>query len=107
MNRPYILTIPENVGELRDHLSDMLLSSPAFVDTTGYFPGANIDTTFAEFNDGLLKVRKQLGEQRYLTMRALSDEMRAHFEADPEDVNGRARAGRKIILEMTEMLKRR
>jgi hypothetical protein len=34
----------------------------------------------------------------------LSDRMRAHFEADPEDKTGDALAGRRIIREMEGIL---
>ena len=104
---PYdkITYVPQDLSELRDQLGSMMLQSPQFVDKTGYFPEQNIDTVFYELNHGLEATRRKLGVQRYETMRALSDVMRAHFEADPEDVNGRSAEGRKLILEMMEMLK--
>ena len=100
--RPYV---PQNIGELLDKLSYMMLYSPTFKDETGYFPQRNIDTAFFALNEGLLVVRKKLGEERYAALRALSDEMRALFEADPEDKTGDARAGRRLIHEMEDILK--
>ena len=81
-----------------------MLHSPTFKDETGYFPEENIDTVFFSLNEGLLVVRKELGEQRYATLRAMSDKMRALFEADPDDNTGDARAGRKLVREMEDIL---
>ncbi len=100
--RPYI---PQTVGELMDQLAHMMLSAPTFKDKTGYFPQRNVDTTFFALNEGLQVVRKKLGEERYATLRAMSDKMRALFEADPEDKNGDTQAGREIIHEMEDILK--
>ena len=100
----YVLTIPETKGDLNDHLGFMMLSSPTFIDKTGYFPTYTIDTAFIELNEGLSRLRKRLGEERYLALREMSDRMRALFEADPEDVTGDAKKGRRIILEMEELL---
>ena len=99
--RPYV---PQSVGELLDKLASMMLSAPTFKDKTGYFPQRNLETVFLALNDGLLAVRKTLGEERYATLRALSDKMRSLFEADPEDKTGEAQAGREIIHEMEDIL---
>ena len=96
--------IPKDASELLDHLAYMFLTSPTFKDGTGYFPRQNIDTAFLGLNEGLLVIRKTLGEERYATLKALSDKMRAMFEADPEDKTGEARAGRQIIREMEPIL---
>jgi hypothetical protein len=100
--KPYV---PQNIGELMDHLSYMMLYSPTFKDKTGYFPQRNVDTAFVSLNEGLLVVRTKLGEERYAMLSAMSDKMRALFEADPDDTTGDARAGRKIIREMEDILK--
>ena len=99
--RPYI---PQTLGELMDHLGSMMLGAPAFKDKTGYFPQMNIDTEFFAFNEGLLTCRKKLGEDRYATLKNLSDKMRTLFEADPEDKTGETQAGREIIHEMEDIL---
>jgi hypothetical protein len=101
-HKPYV---PQNIGELLDKLSYMMLASPIFKDKTGYFPEQNIDTAFFSLNEGLLVVRKKLGEERYATLRAMSDKMRALFEADPDDKTGDTKAGRRLVLEMEDILK--
>lgn len=101
---PYRPYIPQNIGELMDQLGSMMLGAPTFKDKTGYFP-QNIDTEFFALNEGLLVIRKKLGEERYAALRTLSDKMRALFEADPEDKTGETQAGREIIHEMEDILK--
>ena len=101
-HRPHI---PQDIGGLMDMLADMMLTSPTFKDRSGFFPEKNIDTAFFALNEGLQAVRKKLGEERYAELRALSDKMRALFEADPEDKTGEAHAGCKIIREMEDILR--
>lgn len=102
---PYKPYIPQDVGELLDLLGYMMLASPTFKDDTGYFPERNIDTAFYALNEGLVVIRKKLGAERYAALTALSDKMRALFEADPNDSAGNARAGRTLIQEMRDILK--
>jgi len=83
----------------------MMLKSPMFVDRTGYFPGRNLETTFCELNEGLRLIRGKLGEERYLKLMAMSDRMRAHFAADPENQTDDTLKGREIIIEMENLLK--
>jgi hypothetical protein len=97
--KPYV---PQTVGDVMDFLGMMILSSPTFEDD--FFIGKNIGTVFPALNQGLENIRKKLGEERYQTLRTLSDQMRAHFEADPEDKTGEAMAGRRIIREMEDVL---
>jgi hypothetical protein len=82
----------------------MMLGAPSFKDKTGYFPGRNADTEFLALNEGLLAVRKKLGEEKYAALSALSDKMRALFKADPDDKTGETQAGREIIHEMEDIL---
>lgn len=96
--------VPRAIGELRDHLAMMMLSSPRFEDKTGLLPDANIDTVFAELNGGLKNVRRKVGEENYTKLAELSARMRAHFDTDPENKNGRSVEGRKCIHEMRELL---
>jgi hypothetical protein len=103
-SKPYV---PKDVGEIMDLLGTMMIKSPTFIDKTGHFANDNIDTTFRELNSGLDMVRAKLGEERYLKLRAMSDRMRAHFEADPEDVTDDSLKGRDIILEMEDLLMQR
>ena len=97
--------VPQDIGELLDQLAYMRLASPKFEDQTGYLPGRNIDTAFLGLNEGLLVVRKELGEERYATLKALSDKMRALFESDTDDMTGDARAGRRLIRDTEDVLK--
>lgn len=101
---PYKPYVPQNVGELLEQLAYMMLASPTFKDMTGYLPYQNIDTAFFSLNEGLLVSREKLGEERYATLRALSDRMRALFEADPDDKTGDTRSGHMLIREMENIL---
>jgi hypothetical protein len=83
----------------------MMLKSPTFKDKTGYLPRQNIDTAFLALNEGLEVVRQKLGEERYAALRTLSDQMRVLLESDADDTNGGAKAGRKLIREMEDILK--
>jgi hypothetical protein len=101
---PYKPYVPQNFGELLDQLAYIMLASPTFKDETGYFPQRNVDTAFFSLNEGLLVVRKKLGEERYLALRAISDKMRALFEADPNDKTGETRSGHMLIHQMEDIL---
>jgi hypothetical protein len=100
---PYI---PETVGELLDQLTSMTGSAPKFAHPLGIFP-QTIDTEFLALNEGLKAVRKKIGEERYALCVEMANRMRALFEADPEDVNGQAQAGRELIFAMEDVLKKR
>ena len=106
MPRPYRPYIPKDIGEILDHLVAML-ASPKMKATTGYFPGRSVDTEFFALNEGMKLVREKLGDERYAALVALSDRMRAHFEADPEDRTGEANAGRALLHEMDDLLTQR
>ena len=90
-----------------DMLGLMMLSSPTFVDKTNYFPYQTIDTVFGSFNEGLQKLRRKLGEERYLKLKDLTDRMYAYFKADPKDETGEAQKGRLLIHEMEDLLLRK
>ena len=100
--KPYIST---NIGDVRELLETMIVNSPTFVDRSGYFPEKNMNTTFHCLNEGLQVIRKRIGEDLYLKLREMSDRMRAHFEADPEDKTDDSLKGRDIIEEMENLLK--
>ncbi len=100
--KPYI---PQGISEIWDFLGAMMLSAPKFKDKTGYFPDRNIDTEFFALNEGLKTIRKKVGEENYQALVALSDKMRAHFEADPEDKTEDGTKGRNCIVEMEAILK--
>jgi hypothetical protein len=82
----------------------MILGAPKFEDQTGYLPFLDLDYAFRELNEGLDFNRRKLGEERYQTLRRMSDEMRALFEADPDDTNGNTTKGCKIINEMLDIV---
>ncbi len=53
------------------------------------------------------KGKVNVQRKRYVprsTLRAMSDKMRALFEADPDDTTGDAKAGCKLIHEMEDIL---
>jgi hypothetical protein len=105
--RPANLYIPQGVSEIMDQLGMMMLMSPTFVDNTGYFPYRDVDTVFYQLNEGFRFIRGKLGEERYRKLVEMSDRMRAHFEADPENKTDDTLSGRDIILEMEELLKQK
>ena len=86
-----------------DFLAMMMLDSPTFEDD--FFIGKNVETVFSALNKGFEAIRKKLGDEQYQTLRSMSDRMRAHFEADPEDKTKDALEGRQIIHEMEDILK--
>jgi len=99
--KPYIA---QTVGELWDKIGSFMLSSPKFEDRSGWFPGMSIETEFYGLNESIVNLRNELGEDRHLKLLALSKQMRAYFDADPEDENGEAIKGRELILEMESLL---
>ena len=103
----YTPSIPQNIGELMDKLGSMTLGAPTFKDRTGYFAQKNIDTEFCALNEGLQAIRKTLGEEQFATLRAISGQMRALFESDPDNTNGGTKAGQKLILEMEDILEKK
>jgi hypothetical protein len=91
-----------NAIDPRDLLDSMTRAAPKFI---GYADKCYIDPIFRYLNDGLEMKRENLGEERYLKLKRMSDEARARFEADPDDTTGETREGRAIIREMIRMLK--
>ena len=97
--------VPQDVSELLDVLSLMLLSAPKFTDKTGYLPFMNLEYVFQQLNRGLDHNRPRLGEERYNQLMRMSDQIRALFEADPEDKTGDTLKGCKIIHQMEDILR--
>jgi hypothetical protein len=104
MPRPYSPYIPQERSEVMDQLAAMMLSKPNFEDDSGYFPGMSIDTEFYALNEGLRIISKRLGEERYQQLKAMSDQMRALFEGNPDEDSDEVSAGRALILEMRELI---
>jgi hypothetical protein len=103
--KPYQPYIPKDISEVMDLLGWMALKAPRFEDDSGYFPGQNIDTEFFALQEGLKTIRQIVGEENYLTLVSLSDKMRTHFAADPEDKTDDGIRGRDCIQEMEDILK--
>jgi len=60
---------------------------------------------FQQLNEGLSLNRQTLGEERHKELMRMSDQMRALFEADPEDKTGETLRGCKIIHAMEDILR--
>jgi hypothetical protein len=99
------IRVPKDIQEILEVLSSMLLSAPKFLDKTGYFPYMNLEYVFRQLNEGLVYNRRTLGEERYHELIRMSDQMRALFEADPEDKTGETLEGCKIIHKMEDILR--
>jgi hypothetical protein len=93
-----------NAIDPRDLLDSMTRAAPKFI---GYADKSYTDTIFRYLNEGLEMKRENLGEERYLKLRKMSDVARAHFEADPDETTGETRTGRAIIREMMRSPPRR
>jgi len=106
MFRPYKPYIPQDFSELCDLIGSMMINWPKFIDTTGYFPGRNIDTTFYELGEGLRIIRAEIGDELYFKLKRMAEQMRPHFDADPEKKTGKALKGQKILSEMQDLLMR-
>ena len=107
MRPPYEPYIPQDLGDLTDLLSLMMLTAPTFADTSGYFPGRNIDTEFLALNEGLKINKRRLGEGRYEKLVELSNQMRAFFESDPGKTTGGTLKGRELIVDMMDLIRAR
>lgn len=105
MIRNYSPYIPKTIGEITDQLGSMMLWAPTFKDVSGWFPEKNIETTFFALNEGLENVKKKIGDEKFQTLMELSNRMRAHFEADPDDQTDDTIKGRECILEMETILR--
>jgi len=103
--KAFTIRVPQNIVELLEVTTSMLLSAPRFLDKTGYFPFKNLDYTFRQLNEGLSFNRQTLGEERYQKLIRMSDQMRALFEADPDDKTGETLEGCKIIHQMEDVLR--
>ena len=104
MYPPIEAYVAQTIGELMDKLGSMMLDAPKFEDTSGYLPGKNLDNTFLGLTESFNALRRKLGEDRYRILNEMTVRMRAHFEADPDDVTADGIAGRELILEMEKIL---
>jgi hypothetical protein len=97
--------IAKDIQELLELLTSMLLKAPKFQDKTGYLPFLNLEYVFMQLHEGLRYNQGVLGEERYNELMRMSDQMRALFEADPEDKTGETLEGCKIIHKMEDILR--
>ncbi|THD48578.1 MAG: hypothetical protein E7774_02780 [Bradyrhizobium sp.] len=102
---PAKMHIPQNISELLDLTTSMLLSAPKFLDKTGYLPFLNLDYVFEQLHAGLAQNRQRLGEERYNRLFEMSGQIRALFEADPDDKTGQTLQGCKVIHQMNDILR--
>jgi hypothetical protein len=102
IHTPYV---PDGKSEILDYLMSMMLGAPKFEDDSGYFPYNNIDTEFQGLNEGLRRIRKRLGEEKYVTLADMAAQMEVHFRADPSDEGQYCMDGRELILDMIDILK--
>ena len=103
--KPAKMYVPKDVQDLLEFAVSMLSRAQKFLDRTGYFPHRNLDYVFRQLNEGLNVNRPTLGEERYHQLVTMSDQMRALFEADPDDKTGDTLKGCKIIHEMEDILR--
>lgn len=96
--------VPQSLSEIYDYLAGTLGGAPKFVDDTGFFPDRNIDTEFAVLVAAFDKARGKLGEERYAKLIDLATKTKALFLADPNDDNGKALEGCKLIWEIEDII---
>ncbi len=95
-NQP-VLYVPQTLSEIHDYLAGTMGNAPSFVDRTGFMPEHNIDREFEGLLKGVELNRKKLGEERYTRLIDLAARMKAAFAADPEDKNGQANEGFRLL----------
>lgn len=101
---PYKPYIPQDLSELCDLIGSMVLGSPRFVDTSGFFPDENLETVYLALEEGLKDLRPELGEERHTRLVELARQTRTCFE-DAEDEDGdEVWAGRNQLLQMIEVI---
>jgi hypothetical protein len=104
MPRKYEHHVAESLGELADQTSWLRMSAPKFDFMRLWFPHEAIDTAFDAFNKGIQKHRSQLGESLFQRLVQMSSDMRACFEADPEDNTGETSRGRLLAADAEALL---
>jgi hypothetical protein len=100
-NKEYV---PRTLDGLADFLSRLWGDAPTFKDRTGHAPWQSIDTMFVSLDAGLKRFRPYLGEPLYHQLQSMSVQLRAHFEADPEETTGETRKGKFLAQDMVELI---
>lgn len=101
-SNPYV---PATLSEIYDQLGSMVLHAPTFIDKLGHFPERNVETEFSTLIQGFDRVRKKLGEERYVALVDLAGRAKALFAADQDDTNGKTDQGRALLFEIEDVIK--
>ncbi|MDP5281148.1 hypothetical protein Q9Q95_19645 [Sphingomonas sp. DG1-23] len=99
--KPYV---PQDLDELTDLIGSMVLGSPNFVDTSGYFPDRTIESEYFALSEALKVVRADLGEERYTKLVAMMDRTKAFFTSPVDEDSDEVWVGRNLLLEMLELV---
>jgi hypothetical protein len=82
----------------------MILDAPTFVDTLGYFPDRDIESTFHQLTASFDLAKAKLGETRYASLVDLATRAKALFADDPQDTNGKTDQGRALLFEIEDII---
>jgi hypothetical protein len=96
MAHPYKLTIPQDVGELNDHLGWMVLSCPDF---PASYAGQSADTAFDELQLGIDNAVRSAAKREAL--HAMAALVRFHCD------NAQTREAINVLEQMSEFLRRK
>lgn len=99
--KPYI---PQDPEELVDLIGSMVLASPRFVDTSGFFPEKSLETVYFALVEGLKATRAELGEERYATLIEMAEQTKGWFAAAVDEDADDVSAGRSLLLDMIDIL---
>jgi hypothetical protein len=67
-------------------------------------PWQTIDTMFFSLDAGMKRFRPWLGEALYHQLQSMSVQLRAYFEADPEDTTGETTKGKFLVQDMEDLV---
>lgn len=99
--KPYV---PQDPEELVDLIGSMVLDSPRFVDTSGFFPDKNLETVYFALGEGLKAARTDLGEERSATLIEMAERTRSWFAAAADEDADEVWAGRNLLLDMIDLV---
>ncbi|MBB3472428.1 hypothetical protein [Sphingomonas sp. BK345] len=99
--QPYV---PQALSEIEDQLGSMMLKSPHFKDTTGYFPDTSLESNFFELNSGLDRMREKLGEDVHGKAIELSGRAKALFLQAPDIGSEKTREGNRLLDEIDQLI---
>ena len=98
---PYV---PQDPEELVDLIGSMVLASPRFIDTSGFFPEKNLETVYFALGEGLKAARAELGEARYATLIDAAEQTRGLFAAAVDEDADDVLTGRTLLLDMIDII---